>query len=561
MPTFSLGVVFLFLMGETQGIQFDNKNGNNLGYVFSNPDERRKIKDFIENVLRQCNADKFLEIGQEISKHSSPLLNADFYKKLEERLPETKPLIPLFSQLSSLKHQRAVISSQIQKLIIHPHTIKSYMELGAPGTYITSLRSFLPIENAVAVCNQASFLGFSFNPLRKFKSYDRFVPLNDYQPLSEKDFPTNSVDLVSLVIGLHHIPPEKLEPFIRSIHRILKPGGFFILRDHDAKDDNTKAIVQAAHTVYNLVAVKASLDEEISEYRNFQPLSYWIRLLSEAGFQGEGEKLYEQGDPTLNAMMVFVKPLHSLKDVEETVGTYPGYKREPSQTFLSAPEWQNVLAAEEYARFIQHTPFYEFPYMESIGSYWSVFFNCWKSAKKESSTWGILTSDYTFMNLFVGLFMTLEYSVKALISAPIRWFIGGAEPQTIQILVKDPGEKLAHFCPEAKIIEDFNLDGLKLVQFPRYKKLQKVLETLPQFPGIEIISISGNKSIQLTVKHSSSLPLELMHHEGIEKLYEFSFPTMKSEKFTALLVKTSSFRNIFKVLSEKKIALFHLHDF
>jgi hypothetical protein len=47
------------------------------------------------------------------------------------------------------------------------------------------------------------------------------------------------------------VKPEDLEPFVRSIHRVLRPGGIFVLRDHDVTDVRMDRLVALAHTVFN----------------------------------------------------------------------------------------------------------------------------------------------------------------------------------------------------------------------------------------------------------------------------------------------------------------------
>ena len=48
--------------------------------------------------------------------------------------------------------------------------------------------------------------------------------------------PAQSADLVSCFVGLHHMEPQKLEPFLASVASIVRPGGYFVVRDHDVKD-------------------------------------------------------------------------------------------------------------------------------------------------------------------------------------------------------------------------------------------------------------------------------------------------------------------------------------
>ncbi|WP_316354563.1 class I SAM-dependent methyltransferase [Candidatus Trichorickettsia mobilis] len=340
-------VVFFFLPLEasSSSINFDSLNGNNMWYILSNDRGEKEVKDFINNVLRQCDADKFIEISHKTLSNKLDLSNAAFYSSLEHQISKTTPLMPFIAKVKSLHHQQKILSAQLQHLIGN-RVVKNYVEIGTPGTYINSLKDLMLIEQATIINNAQGLIdyihGSSWSLSRKFKSYDKFVPLNNYDAIAEEQILSNSVDVVSCVVGLHHIPTEKLQPFVSSIYRILKPGGIFILRDHDAKDDEVKSIVQAAHTIFNLVTMELDLQGEVKEYRNFQPLNYWIELLTLTGFREAAcDKLYQAGDPTLNAMVKFIKPLQLESEVISEIEDYPYYKRDLTKTFLSAPEWHN----------------------------------------------------------------------------------------------------------------------------------------------------------------------------------------------------------------------------
>ena len=232
--------------------------------------------------------------------------------------------------------------------------------------------------------------------------------------------PTASVDLVCMYIGLHHAPKEKLDPFIASIKRILRPGGTFILMDHDANTKELQNLVDVVHSIFN---VATGVEPEINnqEIRDFHSLQYWINLLQSHGMvHYKHEPLIRKGDSTLNSLIRFNKPQtdSTPKTIAEALTLDPAYNRPQIQTYLTAPEWQNVRAAQRYAAFVENEPACRYPYFREIGGFWKVYGQSWRAAQKQNSFSDVALSEYNLMNLFVGTTMTLEYGTKGLIAAP-----------------------------------------------------------------------------------------------------------------------------------------------
>lgn len=63
--------------------------------------------------------------------------------------------------------------------------------------------------------------------------------------------PDNSIELVTIFIGLHHCPLSQLDDFIAAITKKIKPHGHLILRDHNVEDELMHTFVAIAHDIYN----------------------------------------------------------------------------------------------------------------------------------------------------------------------------------------------------------------------------------------------------------------------------------------------------------------------
>jgi hypothetical protein len=86
--------------------------------------------------------------------------------------------------------------------------------------------------------------------------------------------------------------------------RILRPGGSFIVRDHDVGSDDMRALVSLAHTVFN-AGLGETWEANRAELRFFEPADTWVRRLHEAGFDDRGHRLLQDNDPTQNALFCF----------------------------------------------------------------------------------------------------------------------------------------------------------------------------------------------------------------------------------------------------------------
>lgn len=100
------------------------------------------------------------------------------------------------------------------------------------------------------------------------------------------------------------------------------------------------------------------------------------------------------------------------------------FHREQYQSFMTAPEWRNVEMAQEYAAFVQEgRSIFQYPYFRQIFDLWRIIFKAYSLARTYNSAWQIITSEYMLMSLFVGVFTTLEFLPKALISLVLAPFV------------------------------------------------------------------------------------------------------------------------------------------
>ena len=83
--------------------------------------------------------------------------------------------------------------------------------------------------------------------------------------------------------GLHHLPQSRMAAFLREVHRILRPTGLFLVREHDASP-HLMPMLDMAHSIFNAVT-GVPPKEETTEVRAFRPVLEWRRIIESAGFR------------------------------------------------------------------------------------------------------------------------------------------------------------------------------------------------------------------------------------------------------------------------------------
>ena len=114
------------------------------------------------------------------------------------------------------------------------------------------------------------------------------------------------MDVVTVYGGLHHLPKQEREHVHEMLWRILKPGGVFIIREHDVKGSAMFDFVSLIHSVFNAVT-NETWETEKHEIREFEPVEQIVRDIEAKGFEDMGYRLRQHGDPSENILLGFVK--------------------------------------------------------------------------------------------------------------------------------------------------------------------------------------------------------------------------------------------------------------
>lgn len=285
-----------------------NEN-NHYKNILATPESKQQFGQFLDNILVRVDKEKLYRLLEDIFKYCDT--NKEIYRELSKRINEVMPNkltsgYRILRSLSDIKHDLSLQAAKLMKDKV-PADLNGMIEIGYPGRFITSMRHKLNIKGEMLVLNDVESLT-DIVQTGLPRPYDRFLPLNDYTPLTPEQCKDNSVDLITCFTGLHHIPVDKIDTFLGSLHRVLRPGGSFLLVDHNVTNAKENDMATMAHSIYNAV-MGVSLEDEMNELRHFKSLQTWQDLLAKHGFEVKmaSQPLMRAGDPTVNSMIRFVK--------------------------------------------------------------------------------------------------------------------------------------------------------------------------------------------------------------------------------------------------------------
>jgi SAM-dependent methyltransferase len=200
------------------------------------------------------------------------------------------------------------MTRQTLEILGERRSIDGYVEIGTTGRYVSALRKHVRFTGPLVLVNDVAPTNSPVDVMERggLAKIGAFAPLADYAPIAPDVVADASIDVVTCFIGLHHARPDLLDAFVRSIARVLRPGGLFIVRDHDAATPGMTALVALAHTVFNL-GLGLSWAANAAEPRYFVPLADVVRRVEGCGLKDTGARILQPNDPTANTLLAFVK--------------------------------------------------------------------------------------------------------------------------------------------------------------------------------------------------------------------------------------------------------------
>jgi SAM-dependent methyltransferase len=281
--------------------------GNNFKQIYSSITLKREFFKFLKNVFNLFPENDLHKLIAEAA--ASKKDDQAIYLEVQSKLGDITPLLSTFNYaLPSLMKQKDEMAKQTLELMGEGGTYNGYLEIGSSGRYLDYLEEKVNIEGEryYADGKEPGYAITEMIDRGQIAIGATYIPLADYRTRYADIIPKESLDLVTIYIGFHHCPLELRVPFISSIRDTMRVGGKLILRDHDCDTVEQKTLVALAHDVFNM-GTKESWDYNSKEIRNFYSLAFICKFVEQIGFTFDKRTLFQEGDPTKNALMMFTK--------------------------------------------------------------------------------------------------------------------------------------------------------------------------------------------------------------------------------------------------------------
>ncbi len=290
-----------------KGMPRAETHGSNFRAIYGDEKLRTEFHKFLENVYSIYPHKEFHKLI--LAATQSFETDEQIYAEIQRRLPEITPFMSLIRySIPSLRSQKKEMARQTGILLSGTKSVKNYVEIGSPGTYVHGVKKHTDIQGDVYLLDVRNphYGPADIAQRGQLTKSGKFVDMRDYAQIAGNRIKPGSVELVSNYIGFHHASEEKRRPFIQSVTDLIPPGGKLILRDHDVTDATMAHIVALAHDVFNAgLMTEWKINEE--EIRNFTTIAQIEEELAAAGMTRKGASLLQSGDPTINTLMIFEK--------------------------------------------------------------------------------------------------------------------------------------------------------------------------------------------------------------------------------------------------------------
>ncbi|CAF1170364.1 unnamed protein product, partial [Didymodactylos carnosus] len=578
----------LIKLEDEEFVIVEQRRNNSFEHVIVNDELRHKFRKFLRTEFNIESPPVLFNYVNRAVRNPSNKNDYDIYKELEIVLNTRqfmflrrlylymKQIIQLKIQMNDILRQQLAIIKQLNI----SEQINDIVCIGDGGRNIKRLRSLLKMKGRTYILHDQQRLGDIIERSSIFP-IGTFIPFN-INAIEDVPIPSDSIDIINLYMGLHHIPQNKLKNFLNIVKRILRPGGLFFFREHNAYK-KLIPLLDVAHSVFNVVT-NVDFEQDKHEIRAFRTIEQWRSLFRESGF--EDTLLYDEqiDDPTDDTMLVFRKPIilnhdqHQSQEqsIDKLIISEVKSPVSPESNCFRPCEWLTVRMVLLFGNYLYHTPFFYFPYIKYLSLYWSLCITETQLAMNQYGVNKALLSDGFMMNVCVGLILTIFFLQFAFFSFFLRLVVPKLKPEYEQLFVKISNEKENNFNFKNEIderIEQVKLlnKGYYALRVPRHRPFGEIVEKLAlynknvYFDLIFISNENGFIQVELNISKPDSL-IWVKQQANINPIFEFKYPSDNQELSQTQIIIQLKIEHLFQFirqcqLHDKSIKITQVYDY
>ena len=224
------------------------------------------------------------------------------------------------------------------------------------------------------------------------------------------------------------------------------------------------------------------------------------------------------------------------------MGGRRGVPLEARRNPFSAEDRFALAVAEDYARFLRQTPWYEYPFGATLVRFW-----------QETP----ISGSHMLRKIERRLALSAEFAAKGLY-AQLIGLLAGLSPAELRIQSVVRGADIARLTadPQIKLIGKID-DQHAVIETPRYRAFTEILMALSKRGG-DVVEIAGNDDILVTVR----APLEhRITHQGVRELFSIPIQSRPGWRRVELDVTITALSPLIRALSGAPAEFEHVYDY
>jgi ubiquinone/menaquinone biosynthesis C-methylase UbiE len=202
-----------------------------------------KLDVLIRKIFRFCSAKEQQYIKELIQSSDTDI-------ELKTNLSKISRIVLHYSDLKKDDNRQDFIVSKIMSFL-NSTTIDKNSTIvdigGGNGNVLSGLKTSLGGEKEQYICVETMndwIESYEFN-----KTNISYIFWNN----NIINIPSESCDLIICMVALHHMTNDTLHTTLQEIHRILKPGGLFMIKEHDCNSTEAQMLINWEHHLYHIL--------------------------------------------------------------------------------------------------------------------------------------------------------------------------------------------------------------------------------------------------------------------------------------------------------------------